>query len=228
MKRLPAIPRIRLSAIPPFRAAAVLAAVALLGMDPAPAAARNFGSYGQLFPVEEPDILETILSRLRTAEASGGLARMEEDFQGRARAYIERPSGGVALPPAEEYRAFEFDPSITVERDLADHRGVIFARAGSRVNPLDYSAFSKRIVVIDGDEPAQVAFALAEGNELDTLIVIARGAPLELGRQHGRRFWVDQQNVILGRFGVERVPTVITRQDPNFLIEEIPLEETAR
>lgn len=187
--------------------------------------AKNFGTYGTVFPITEPDFLEAIMTRLRAMEDGGELARMEREMQDRTREYIERPDAARDQPPAEAYRAFRFDPSITLDRDLADHNGQVFAAAGTRVNPLAWSGFSKRIVVIDGDAPDQVEFALQDGNELDTLIVIARGAPLALMREHGRRFWFDQDGVILDRFGLERLPSVITRADPMLLIEEIPIGE---
>lgn len=189
------------------------------------AASKDFGVYGTLFPVTEPDFLQEIIGRFQTMEETGELKEMERAMQARTRAYIDRPTVGALLPPAEEYRAFEFDPSITLDRDLMDQNGTVFAKAGTRVNPLAYSGFSKRIVVIDGDEEAQVKFALSEGNEIDTLIVIAKGAPLDLSNNHGRRFWFDQQGVIVARFGLEYLPSVITRADPVMLIEEIPVEE---
>ena len=198
-----------------------------LALPASAVSARNFGTYGQVFPVKEPDMLEEILKRFRAMEASGGLAQMEKDMQERTRGYVERPAIAAYLAPAERYRAYEFDPSIRVDRDIADQNGTVFARAGTVINPLDHSGFSKRIVIIDGDEPAQVAFALEKGDEMDTLIVIAKGAPLDLGRKHGRRFWFDQQGVIVKRFEVEKLPTVITRADPVLIIEEIPVRDTA-
>lgn len=203
---------------------AVILTAALIGMT-ASAEAKNFGVYGPVFPITEPDFLTEIISRFQAMEADGALAQMEKDMQARTRDYLDRPTAGAILPPAEDYMAYEFDPSITLDRDLTDHEGRIFATAGTVVNPLQYSAFAKRIIVIDGDAPGQVAFALAEGDEMDTLIVIAKGAPLDLSRSHGRRFWFDQQGVIVNRFGIERLPTQITRADPVLLIEEIPVEE---
>ncbi|WP_140846654.1 hypothetical protein [Paracoccus sp. FO-3] len=187
--------------------------------------AKNFGTYGTVFPIAEPDFLEEIMARLRAMEDDGELARMEREMQARTRDYLERPAAAHDLPPAAEYRAWHFDPSITLDRDLADHNGQIFAAAGTTVNPLAWSGFSKRIVVIDGDAPDQVELALEDGNELDTLIVIARGAPLDLMRAHGRRFWFDQDGVIVDRFGLERLPSIITRADPLLMVEEIPVAE---
>jgi conjugal transfer pilus assembly protein TraW len=189
------------------------------------AQAKDFGVYGKLFPITEPDFLEQILSRFRTMEGNGEWDAMKGEMQERTREYIERPTASGFLSPAEEYRAFRFDPSISVDRDLADDNGQVFAAAGSTVNPLAYSSFNKRIVVIDGDKQDQVEYALSKGNELDTLIVLASGAPLDLMRSHGRRFWFDQQGVIVKRFGLERLPSVITRDDPFMLIEEIPTGE---
>lgn len=199
-----------------------------LCLGPTLAAAKNFGTYGTVFPIIEPDFLEEIMSRLRAMEADGGLAQLERDMQDRTRDYLERPRSGLDLPAAQDYRAFYFDPSITLDRDLADHNGTVFASAGTTVNPLAFSGFSKRIVVIDGDAEDQVAFSLEEGDELDTLIVIAKGAPLDLMRRHGRRFWFDQDGVIVTRFGLEHLPSVITRADPMLLIEEIPTGEAAQ
>ncbi|WP_258028287.1 hypothetical protein [Cereibacter sphaeroides] len=151
---------------------------------------------------------------------------MERAMQERTRAYVERPDTGSELPPAEEYRAFEFDPSITLNQDLADQSGprLCPGRDGRQSARL-FRLRQTHIVVIDGDAEDQVRFALAEGDELDTLIVIAKGSPLALGRAHGRRFWFDQDAVMVSRFGLERLPSVIKRADPILLIEEIPTGE---
>ena len=206
------------------RGARILMAAALIAIGET-ACAKDFGVYGKLFPIGEPDLLAAIIGRLKGWEQDGTLEQMQSDMEAKTRGYLERPPSDSLLLPAEEYRAFQFDPSITVERDLTDHQGQVFARAGTVINPLAFSQFEKQIIVIDGDVPEQVAFAVASGDELNSLIVIARGAPLDLMRLNGRRFWFDQQGVIAKRFSLERLPSVITRQDPFFLIEEIPVTE---
>ena len=188
--------------------------------------AKDYGTYGALFPVIEPSILDTINQRLVEMEAAGELDKMQKEFEATTRAYVTRPKPVLGLQKAYEYRAFEVDLSITVQTDLADQNGRIFARRGTRVNPLAYSRFNKAIIVFDGDDPAQVEFALSEGNELDTLLVIVNGAPLELTREFGRRFWFDQQGIITQKFQIERLPSVITRADPVMLVEEIPVGDS--
>lgn len=187
--------------------------------------AKDYGTFGALFPIIEPSLLDTIKGRLLEMEEAGELDEMQSEFEETTRAYVTRPKPVLGLEKAYEYRAFEVDLSITVETDLADQNGNVFARRGTVVNPLAYSRFNKTIILFDGDDPAQVAFALSEGDELDTLLVIVSGEPLELTRINGRRFWFDQQGVITDKFQIERLPSVITRADPVMLVEEIPVGE---
>ena len=188
------------------------------------AQAKDFGTYGALFPIHEQDVLELITSGFENLEATGRLDEIKRESQDLVRTRVERPKGQV-LPRATAARSFEVDLSVTVERDLADHRGQVFARAGTRINPLEYSRFSKRIVMIDGDDPDQVAFALKSGNELDTLIVLTNGPSLALMREHGRRFWFDADGQMAQKFSVVAVPSVITRADPVMRVDEIALGE---
>ncbi len=53
---------------------------------------------------------------------------------------------------------------------------------------------------------------------------MVKGAPLELTKQYQRRFWFDQDGVMVKRFGVQFVPTVITRQGRDMLIREVALD----
>lgn len=201
----------------------VLGSVGFFGI---PALAKDFGAVGQAYPIIEDDFLEMISQGFKDMEADGRMAKIREDAVEQVKARVERPHG-AALPKAETPRTFTVDLSITLERDLADQEGRVFARAGTVVNPMMYSRFDKRIVMIDGDDPDQVAFALSEGNELDTLIVLARGAPLELMRAHGRRFWFDADQQMLTKFGIQALPSVVTRADPLMRVEEIPVGKTS-
>ena len=185
--------------------------------------AKDFGTHGPVWNIAEPNLLEVINARLSSMQESEELDAMREEMQDTTRAYVNRPRPVLGLLPAEETHTYEVDLSITLDRDLADHRGVVFARAGTRINPLDYSHFNQRIVVFDGDVPEQVAFALSEGNELDTLLVLTNGAPLELMRAHGRRFYFDQDGQITGRFQITRLPSVITRGGSRMIVQEVPV-----
>ncbi len=201
----------------------LLASLSTLIFSAVEAKAADYGVFGALFQVEEPSILETIYARLSDMEANGELAAMEKDMKAKARARIHRPLPVEGLGRTETYAFFEVDLSITLDRDLADHRGVVFARAGTRVNPLDYSRFDRRLVFIDGDDPDQVAFAVDLAAEEPVKIILVNGAPLELTEEHQVLFYFDQGGLISNRFELTKVPAVVSRADPMMLVEEIPV-----
>ena len=192
------------------------------------AIAKDFGTHGPVWEVKEPSLIDTIKTRLHEMTTSGEMDKLKSEMQARTRAYANRPTPVAGLIRATEPREYSVDLSITLERDLRDHRGVVFARRGTVVNPLHYSRFNQRIVVFDGDDPTQVAFALREGNELDTLLVLINGAPLELMRQHRRRFYFDQHGQITSAFGLTKVPSEILRGKDAMWVREIVLKEEAQ
>jgi len=188
-----------------------------------PAHAVDYGTFGALFPVEEPSVLDTIFARLSEMEDNGELAQMEEDMKEKALSRVNRPIPVEGLGVAQEYRSYTVDLSITLNRDLADHRGVVFAQAGTRVNPLEHSRFNQRLVFIDGDDRDQVAFAVDLASQESVKLILVNGAPLELTEAHQLLFYFDQGGVIGDRFGITVVPSVVSRVDPVMLVEEIPV-----
>jgi len=168
--------------------------IASLGTTPTQAA--DYGTFGAVFPVIEPSLLDTINARLGEMDANGELDIMRDEMQATTRSYANRPRPLTHIGTASTYHMYEVDLSITVAQDLKDHRGVVFAQAGTKLNPLDHSRFSQRLVFIDGDDPDQVAFALGIANTEPAKIIL-----------------------------VANVPAVVSRSYPNMIVEEIPLKE---
>lgn len=206
--------------------AVIFPAMAAFALTP-PAFALDYGSFGALFPVEEPSVLETIMDRLHEMDRSGEMDQMRADMQETVRKRVARPRPVEGLIRAKDYRSFELDLSITVTEDLADHNGVVFARAGTVVNPLEFSAFSKRLVFIDGDDPEQVAFAVDLARAEPAKIILTNGAPFELTEAHQLLFYFDQGGVLSERFHLSALPAVVSRGTRAMIVEEIPLEEEA-
>jgi conjugal transfer pilus assembly protein TraW len=194
---------------------------------PVSSVAKDFGSVSETWEIIEPDLLQEIYKKLHEAERAGEFETLKKDMQDRARAYVDRPPPVSGLSLAVEERVFEVDLGITVTRDIADHRGQVFVRAGTRINPLDYSRFQKDIVVIDGDDPQQVKFAVSRGDETNTLIVLVQGSPLDLTKANGRRFFFDQNGQITKRFNLRVVPSLIYRQGQRMMVREVPMAKGA-
>jgi conjugal transfer pilus assembly protein TraW len=201
---------------------ATVGLVLATGFAPGAVLARDLGTFGELFLIAEPDLMALIQSKVAALVRSDGLHRMEEDAQAKARSFAEAPPGRK-LPRAKVTASRTFDPAVTLNRDLADQNGQVFAAAGTAVNPLAWSQFRKAILFIDGDDADQVAWALAQGDETNSLIVLTSGRPLELSRRNGRRFWFDQNAVLSTRFQIAKLPSRVTRADPFLLIQEVAL-----
>ena len=112
-----------------------LLATVLLAL-PTSGSARDYGRYGEVWPVIETDLLAQIHARLQRLEASGETARLNDELKRRTIAAVNRPARVAGLTPASADRRWSFDPTITVSADIADDKGRVVVAAGTRVNPL--------------------------------------------------------------------------------------------
>ena len=110
--------------------------LACLACVPA-AEARDYGQQGAVFPVIERDLLEQIHTRLTSMEKSGETKRLNQELQRRTAARVNRPEPVAGITSASETRVWRFDPTITVERDIADDKGrVIIAAARGLIHSI--------------------------------------------------------------------------------------------
>ena len=204
--------------------------VALVSTPVQSAFGDDFGTMGETFEILEPDLLEWIADRLRLAEATGELDAMNDEFAGRVERNVRRPAPVEFIVQADEARTWLYDPTVTVQEDYADHNGVVFARTGDRVNPLETMALSRQYVFIDGDSADQVAWALARYREHEGLvtIVLTRGAPLELMDEHQVRFYFDQTGFLSERLGIRAVPASMQQEGDRVRLREHAPEEWRR
>lgn len=201
---------------------AALGAAIVLG--PMRSEAKDYGQAAQTFPVIEPDLLSTIESRLRRAEASGELARTNEMFAKRVEAKVRRPDPVAGLTPARAARSWDFDPSVTMERDIRDQKGNLIAAAGQRINPLDFVSIRQDLVFIDGDDPEQMAWATARYTDIKAKIILVKGSPVEQMTAKKRRFYFDQAGKLTSRFGIEHTPAVVTQAGKLMRVSEVALK----
>jgi len=199
-------------------------AAALIGIGAHRIEAKDYGQAGQAFPVIEPDLLATIESRLRRAEASGELARMNDVFARRVAAKVHRPDPVAGITPAVEARNWTFDPSVTMERDIRDQKGNLIAAAGQRINPLDFVAIRQDLVFIDGDNAGELAWAIGRYTDLKAKIIFVSGSPVDQMTAKKRRFYFDQAGKLTSRFGIEHTPAIVSQAGREMRVEELVLK----
>jgi conjugal transfer pilus assembly protein TraW len=202
-----------------------LAALAGLLYATAPAAAKDYGQQGTVFPIVEPDLLEQIRAKLQRLEASGETARLNADLKKRTIARVNRPEPVAGLGTASNPRQWTFDPTITVEADISDDKGRLIIAAGTRVNPLDTVSLRQKLIFIDGDDAAQLAWAIKVHKAADAKLILVKGAPLDLMRARQRRFYFDQGGTLVKRFGIRAVPAIVEQQGRILLVREVPLRK---
>lgn len=194
----------------------------------APVAAKDYGQHGTLWPVIEPDLLQQIEARLKHLEATGETARLNERLRQRTIAKVNRPEPIAGITEAVTLRSWKFDPTISAERDVADDKGRIIIARGTRVNPLDTVSLRAPLVFLDGDDPAQLAWASARYAKTNAKLILVRGAPLALMKARQRRFYFDQGGTLVTHFGIRAVPAVVEQQGRLLRITETPVKSGGR
>jgi len=205
-----------------YRLRALLAA---LGVCCSPVLAEDLGVVGPVYPIAERSLLTVIAERLTGLRESGELDRLEDDARRRYDAYAREPRG-VELPRAREHRVRLLDPTLTVPYAIRDHRGSVIHPAGTTVNPLDHMTLSRRLLFFDGRDPAQVAWARALRDKAPgrSKVILTGGSPVELMDRWGIWVYFDQRGYLVGRFGIEALPAIVSQEGPRLRIEEIALD----
>ena len=198
----------------------------LLASLSAPAAAKDYGQHGAVFPVIEEDLLSTIQSKLVAMQASGALDRANHQLAARTEARVRRPPRLAAIAAATETRRWTYDPTITVEKDLRDTAGRVVVRAGTRVNPLDTVPLRQRLVFLDGDDAAQVAWARTHTTALDAKLILVGGSPFDLMKTEQRRFYFDQAGTLTRHFGIQAVPALVEQTGRMLRVTEFLIPRT--
>ena len=189
--------------------------------------AADYGQMGQTFPIIEADLLTTIETRLRSLEASGGIERLQRQMQEQAVASVRRPKPVAGISPASTRREWLFDPSIVTENDIVDAKGNLIAARGTRVNPLDMVQPSQALVFVDGDNAAELSWAVRTWSASSAKIVFVSGSPFEAMKPWQRRFYFDQGGLLTARFGIRHTPAVVSAAGPALKISEVPLPRVA-
>jgi conjugal transfer pilus assembly protein TraW len=189
-------------------------------------AGTDLGVIGQTYAIAEPSMLESIHAKLETAAENGELAKIEADMKQRFIAYAHRPKG-VTLPRTQAHKVRYFDPTVRFTQGIKDHDGNVLWPAGTTVNPLDYIALSQEWIFFNADDPDQAAWAQAyvQRHPEEVRLILTQGPVLKLMQTWGVRLYFDQGGKLVERFGLERLPAVISQEGKRLRIDEVVPED---
>lgn len=185
------------------------------------AVAQDLGDYGQVYGIQEKDAIDQITGKLTELDKRGELKKLWEKHRDKNLAAIENPAPLPGISTVATAKVWTFDPSFTFSEDIKDHLGNLLVRAGTKVNPLQYTPLTKSLIFIDGRDPAQVAYAKKRTDEhpRDKVILVA-GSFLKLNREWKRPTYFDQRGHLTSRLGIKRVPAIVTQSGTLLRVEE--------
>ena len=185
------------------------------------ARAKDLGTHGVIYPIEEEDPIVLIQSKLKRMEENGELERRYQELQNKTKAAIERPKLVKGIAKARARRVFYYDPTYIVTRDIKDHMGQAFYKKGTKVNPLETVNLSQELLFFDGDDEGQVAFAKKKVKDNLVKLILVNGAPLALSEALKIPVYFDQGGLLAKKLGINYVPALVTQEKKKLSIEEI-------
>ena len=196
------------------------------------AKAKNLGTDGHTFEIQEPDLLKELESKLHLLEKSGELEKHKEMLLKKAEKAIHTPQPVEGITKAIQQRTFYYDPSISVPYDLKDHQGRVFHRKGTRVNPLKSRSLSSTLIFMDGSNEEQVSWTRVFWVQETSLkpnqkakIILTAGSPFDLMKTLKEPVYFDQGGILTKKLGIKHVPAVVVQEGLKLKITEIVLEE---
>lgn len=189
--------------------------------------AKSLGTHGVIYAIEEQDPIQVIQQKLNFMEDNGELERRNLELQKKTRASIERPNPVEGIMKASKRRIFFYDPSYLVKEDLKDHQGRVFAKKGTKINPLETVSFSTKLIFLDGDDEEQLAWVkeqFVKSKEANSIrLILVKGAPLTLAEELNIPMYFDQNGVLTKKLGIKHVPAFVSQENLYLQIEEIKL-----
>ncbi len=186
----------------------------------------DLGVVGKVYPVAERSLLAALMERLRQAQSSGEFARIEQAARQRWQTYAQQPPG-QHFPRAPKTRTRQLDMTLTVEHNLADADGNVFAKAGTRVNPLAMMQLSKDILLFDAADAAQAVWAkqYITTSKRPVKPILTAGPVLQLMQDWNVQLWFDQGGYLAKRFRIEYLPVVLRQRGELLELEEVAVHD---
>ena len=178
------------------------------------------------YPIAEQDLAEVLIARAASLDlptrAKTALAR------------FWRQAPAVTLPPATTTRTRRHRPFVRTSNDLRDHNGKLLLPAGSRLNPLQTLPLTARILVLDAQDPHEIAWARTQRHPSRATIHLLTTPDREAGwgawqvlqRQLAAPpFLLDRH--LADRLGVHATPSLIEAEGTELVVREIALPRAA-
>jgi conjugal transfer pilus assembly protein TraW len=183
------------------------------------AAVHHLGTLGQTYPIAEKDAVQELKDKASAVDWNNVFNPATTN-----KAIKNYKPETLDLPLAAENKTRLVDLSYSLEFDVPDGKGGILYPKGYRLNPLEYLHYPKTLVVINGDDPKQVAWFLTSdfANAHKVMLLITNGSYYELCQKLNRPVYYATPNIVQ-RLQLQVVPCVVRQSKKYMEIHEIAL-----
>jgi conjugal transfer pilus assembly protein TraW len=168
----------------------------------------DVGTFGALYPIAEPDLLEELRSRAASTDWKKYLNpdRMEENVK------KYRPEGTAILPLAEKSQVRRTRYVYMLDFDVPDNFGHVLYPKGYSFNPISYlHLWLPKIVVIDANDKRQVEWFEKSGmNSDDKVTLLITGGDFYDLAKHLKRPVFYLSELVTEKLDIRAVPSVVT------------------
>ena len=112
--------------------------------------------------------------------------------------------------------------SVTQNKCPKCHKGNVFVKAGSVINPLNTHQLQNALIFIDGDDQLQINWVLQQPQK--SKIILVGGSPFDLMEVYERTFYFDQGGQLVKKLDIHHVPARVSQEGTKLKIEEVVVE----
>lgn len=182
--------------------------------------AKDLGTYGHVFPIEEEDLLKVLKDKVNEFSKEE-LEAVRSKVQSHYCSQFQNPQPIQGLKDATVYRVFYVDPTICSDRDIRDHEGKVVVPKGKCINPLETVVHLDALLFFDASNPQHVEWVKTQ-NQLVKWVLV-KGKPFELEEKEDHPVYFDQFGTLVKKFGITYLPAKVSQEGLQLKIEEFPL-----
>ena len=189
---------------------------------------KNFGVRGPVEDIAERDLIEVMQEKVAAID----WGKKKEDAINR---YWDKQEF-INLPRATKERRRLVDPSIIISGDIKDAEGNILVAKGTKINPLDMRGFDQAVVVFDPLDKGQLETVKRKVNELRekyrrVTLIVTQFSKTD-GWNSYKALTDDLDSLVFKltsdihtRFEIQYVPSIITADGRNFVVNELDVSK---
>lgn len=132
----------------------------------------------------------------------------------------------LGIKTSYEVKQQAFNPTFVFPQDYVDDKGRVIAKKGTVIEPLKTQSLNFAYIFIDGRDPKQINFALAQAKKYPAKIIFTAGDFVNLGKQYKALFQYDYHGMIIGQMhrlyniDINSVPAILFQKNTQLFLTQ--------